>query len=139
MRKCFANATSSSWNAEAPEPTSSWRSRTSKVTLTLTRLNSTSAHPEPDYEAHLPIAARTKPSSTQERCLFSSSCEILEQTSGTFSLVTLGIYLVNGLKFSCSIYVISAPFSFSMIFCSPGLFTFPLPSNSDHRGQSCHS
>ncbi len=35
--------------------------------------------------AHLPITARTKPSSMQERCLLSSGREILAQTSATSS------------------------------------------------------
>ncbi len=43
--------------------------------------------------AHLPITARTKPSSTQERCLFGSCREILKQIAGTSSLVTLSVYL----------------------------------------------
>ncbi len=47
----------------------------------------------PSTRAQLPITARTKPSSTQEKCLLSSDCEILEQTSSTSSLVTLSISL----------------------------------------------
>ncbi len=85
IRKGFANSTSSRWNADASELTSSWPSKVSKEKLTLTRLNSSSAH--------LPITARIKPSSTHERCLLSSDCEILEQTSLTSSLVTHSIYL----------------------------------------------
>ncbi len=50
MRKGFANSTSSRWNADASELTSSWPSKCSKEKLTLTRLNSSSAHPEPVYE-----------------------------------------------------------------------------------------
>ncbi len=50
MRKGFANSTSSHWNTDASELTSSWPSTFSKVKLTLTRLNSSSAHPEPIYE-----------------------------------------------------------------------------------------
>ncbi len=49
--------------------------------------------PSRSTRAHLPITARTKPSSPQQRCLFSSGCEILVQTFGTSSLVTLSIYL----------------------------------------------
>ncbi len=43
--------------------------------------------------AYPQITARTKPSSTQERCIFCSCCEILEQIAGTSSLVTLSVYL----------------------------------------------
>ncbi len=50
MRKGFASSTSSRWNADASELTSSWPSKFSKVKLTLTRLTSSSTHPEPDYE-----------------------------------------------------------------------------------------
>ncbi len=45
--------------------------------------------------AHLPMTARAKPSSTQERCLFGSGREILEQIVGTSSLVTLSVYLLK--------------------------------------------
>ncbi len=50
MRKGFANAPSSRFNADASELTSSWSSKFLKMKLTLTRLTSFSAHPEPDYE-----------------------------------------------------------------------------------------
>ncbi len=50
MRKGFANSTSSRWNADASELTSSWLSKFLKVKLALTRLNSSSANPEPVYE-----------------------------------------------------------------------------------------
>ncbi len=50
MRKGFANSTSSRWYADASELTSSLSSKFSKVKLTLTRLNSSSANPEPGYE-----------------------------------------------------------------------------------------
>ncbi len=50
IRKGFSNSTSSNWNADASELTSSWPSKFSKVTLTLTRLTSSSDHPEPGYE-----------------------------------------------------------------------------------------
>ncbi len=43
--------------------------------------------------AHLQTTARTKPSSTKERCLFCPCGEILEQTSSTPSLGTLRFYL----------------------------------------------
>ncbi len=43
--------------------------------------------------AHLPITARTKPSSKQEWCLFGPGREILEQIAGASSLVTLSIDL----------------------------------------------
>ncbi len=43
------------------------------------------------HKFHLPITARTKPSSTQGPCLFASGREILEQTAGTSSIVTLSI------------------------------------------------
>ncbi len=50
IRKGFSKSTSFSWNADASELTSSWPSTFSKVKLTLTRLTSSSAHPEPVYE-----------------------------------------------------------------------------------------
>ncbi len=50
MRKCFANSTSSRWNADASELISSWPSKLSKEKLILTRLNYSSAHPELVYE-----------------------------------------------------------------------------------------
>ncbi len=50
MRKGFANSTSSRPNADASELISSWPSKFSKEKFILTRLNSSSAHPEPVYE-----------------------------------------------------------------------------------------
>ncbi len=50
IRKGLSNSTSSSWNADASELTSSWPSKCSKVKLTLTRLTSSSDHSEPGYE-----------------------------------------------------------------------------------------
>ncbi len=50
MREGFANSTSSRWNADASELISSCPSTFSKEKLILTRLNSSSAHPEPVYE-----------------------------------------------------------------------------------------
>ncbi len=50
MRKGFANSNPSRWNADAFELTSFWRSKFSKVKLTVTRRTSSSAHPEPGYE-----------------------------------------------------------------------------------------
>ncbi len=50
MRRGFANATSSRWNAFVSEVTSFWPSTFSKEKLTLTRLISSSAHHEPVYE-----------------------------------------------------------------------------------------
>ncbi len=59
MRKGFENSTSSQWNADVSELTSSWPSTFSKVMLTLTRLTSSSNHPRPgekdtplDYGKH---------------------------------------------------------------------------------------
>ncbi len=49
--------------------------------------------PRRSTRTHLPVTARTKPSSTQEPCLLRSDCEILEQTSLTSGLVTFSIYL----------------------------------------------
>ncbi len=49
-RKGSANSTYSRWNLNTSELTSSWPSKFSKVKLTLTRLTSSSAHPEPGYE-----------------------------------------------------------------------------------------
>ncbi len=50
MRKGFVNSTSYRWNADVSELTSSWPSKFSKKKLTLTRLNSSSTHPELGYE-----------------------------------------------------------------------------------------
>ncbi len=47
----FTNSTSSRWNADASELTSSWPSKFSKMKLTLTRLTSSSVHPEPGSES----------------------------------------------------------------------------------------
>ncbi len=49
--------------------------------------------PSRSMRAHLPITARTKPSSTKERCLFCPGGEILEQTSSTPRLGTHRFYL----------------------------------------------
>ncbi len=109
MMKGFTNSTSSRWNADASELISSWTSTFSKEKLILTRLNSSSAHPEPVYEAHVPITARTKQSSAQERCLLRLDCEILEKTYSTSSLVTLSIFLQKNLdrNLPCSTCVTS--------------------------------
>ncbi len=56
--------------------------------------------PSRSTRAHLPITARSKPSSTQERCLLRSDCEILKQTSSTSTIVTLSIYLRKAVGFS---------------------------------------
>ncbi len=45
-----SNSTSSRWIADVAELISSWPSKFSKENLILTRLNSSSAHPEPVYE-----------------------------------------------------------------------------------------
>ncbi len=103
--------------------------------------------------AHLPITARTKPSSTQEWCLLSSGCEIMEQTSGTSSLVTLSTYLQKTVwpsmvrNLPCSTYVTSVPihWHFSQ-YCYPRLFMFSLTLNprpayvviTGPRGHSYH-
>ncbi len=50
MRKGFPNSTSSRWNADASELVIFWPSKSSKEKSILTRLNSSSAHPEPVYE-----------------------------------------------------------------------------------------
>ncbi len=50
MMKGFANLNSSRYIADTSELALSRPSKFSKVKLTLTRLNSSSAHPEPDYE-----------------------------------------------------------------------------------------
>ncbi len=51
VRKVFTKSTYSRWNEDASELTSSWPSKCSKVKLTLTRLTSSSTHPEPGYES----------------------------------------------------------------------------------------
>ncbi len=50
MKKGFVNSTSSRKNADASELTSFWPSSFLKVKLTLTRLSSSSVHPELGYE-----------------------------------------------------------------------------------------
>ncbi len=50
MRKGFPSSTPSRWNADASELISSWSSKFSKEKLMLTRVNSSSVHPEPVYE-----------------------------------------------------------------------------------------
>ncbi len=87
-------------------------------------------------KTHLPITARTKLSSTQERCLLSSGCEVLEQTSSASSLVTLSIYLQKTVGPSmvrnrpCSTCVTFVPihWQFSQ-YCYPRLFIFTLTPN----------
>ncbi len=63
MRKGSANSTSSRWNADASDLTLSWLSKFSKVNLTLTRLTSSSAHPEQGYE-------RTNTDSFKDQAVF---------------------------------------------------------------------
>ncbi len=82
MRKGLANSTSSHWNTDASELISSCLSKFSKEKLILTRLNSSSSHPEPVYDG------TPTDSSTKERCLLGPDSEILEQTSSTSSLGT---------------------------------------------------
>ncbi len=98
---------SSRWKADASELISSWPSNLSKEKLILTRLTSS--------RAHLAIIARTKPSSTKERCLLCPDSEILEQTSSTPSLGILRFYLQKTVgpslvrNFPCSTCVTSVP------------------------------
>ncbi len=138
MRKGFANSTSFRWNADASELTSSWPSKSSEVKLTLTRVTSSSVHPKPGYEG-TPTdynTTRIKSSSTQERWHLSSGREILEQTFGTSSLVTLSIYLQKTVgpsmvrNLSCSTCVLSVPIHWQFsLYCYPQLFMFSLTPN----------
>ncbi len=138
MRKGFVNSTSSRWNADASELTSSWPSKFSKVKLTSDHLTSSSAHRSRAKRAHLQITTRTKPSAAQERCIFCSCCEILEQISGASKCVNLSVYLKNALgpwivwNPSCSTCVLTVRLHrvFSL-YCNPRLFIFPLPPNTD--------
>ncbi len=83
--------------------------------------------------AHLPITARTRSCSTQERFLLCSCREILEHIAGTSSLVILSAYLQKTAgpsmvqNLSCSTYVNSVPLNahFSP-YCNPRPFMFPL-------------
>ncbi len=93
--------------------------------------------PSRSTRAHLPITARTKPSSTKERCLFCPCGEILEQTSSTpilgnlrFHLTkTVGPPLVRNLP--CSTCVTSVPIhlQFSQ-YCYHRLLMFSLNTRS---------
>ncbi len=115
MRNVFANSASSRWVADAFELTSSWPSKLLKI-----RLHA--------FMLHLPITARIKPSLTQERCLLCPDSEVLEQTSGTSSLVTLTC-TVNGRKSSlqhlCNFYPHSVT-SFSKLI-SQTIYVFSYP------------
>ncbi len=91
--------------------------------------------PSQSTRAHLPITARTKPSSAQERCLLSTGCEILEQTAGTSSLATLGIYLQKTVgpsmvrNLPCSTCMNSVPIIDNFLYIiTPDYLCFPLPS-----------
>ncbi len=129
MRKGFANSTSSRWNADASELISSWPSKFSKERLTLTHLNS---------RAHLPITARTKPSSTKERCLLCPDSEILGQTSSSSNLRKLSFFLQKTFgpslvrNLPCSTCVASVPIQFSQ-YCYLRLFMFSLNTQSPTR------
>ncbi len=76
-----------------------------KVKLILTHLTSFPVHPSRATRTHLPIAARSKASSTQRRCLFCSCHEILAQIASTSNVVNPSVYVqknswtVNGPKF----------------------------------------
>ncbi len=104
------------------------------VKVTLIRLISSCAHPIRPQRAYLPITARTKPSSTQARCLFCSCREILEQIGGTSTIVTLSIYLQKQLDRQWSEMFPAAPvqilFPFIEIFLdtvTPYYLCFPYP------------
>ncbi len=100
--------------------------------------------------AHPPITARTKPSLTPERCLFRYGHEILEQTVGTSSLVTLSIYLQKQLDRQWSKIFPAAPSCpHSLIFFSillpQTIYIFPYPQSrlvyaiiTASRGHSYH-
>ncbi len=125
--KGFTNPTSSRWNADVFELTSSWPSTFSKVKLSLTCLNFSSAHPEPGFEGTPTDYCKDHLS----RCLLSSDCEILEQTSGTSSLVTISIYLSVSMVRNpfCSTCVISVAIFLYTV--TPGYLCFSLPPNPD--------
>ncbi len=134
MRKGFANSPSSRWNADAFELISSSPSKLPNVKVTLIRLISSCAHPIRTKRAHLPITARTKPSSTQVRCLFRPCREILEQIGGTSTIVNLSIYLQKQLDRQWSEMFPAAPvqilFSFIDIVLgtvTPDYLCFPYP------------
>ncbi len=79
-------------------------------------------------------------SSTQERCLLRSDCEILERTSLISSLVTLSIYLQKTVgpslvrNLPCSTCVTSVPIHWQFLqYCYPRLFMFSLNPQSPSR------
>ncbi len=134
MRNGFAYPTSSRWNADASELTSSWPSKYSKVKFTLTCLSSSTVHPNWCERVHLQNTGMTNPLPTQERCLLSSVHEMLEQSSSTPSLVTLSIYLQKTVgpsmvqNLSCNTCVISVPCIGNFLYTvTPEYLCFPLP------------
>ncbi len=80
----------------------------------------------------------SKPFSTQERCLLSWCCEILEPTSGTSNLVTHGIYLQKTVGPSMvrnlprSTFVTSVLLFIDKFFntVAPDYYVFPYPQSS---------
>ncbi len=87
-----------------------------------------------DTRAHIPITARTKPSSTQERCHLSSGCEILEQTSDTSSNTSSKhSWAVNGPKSSLRHLCNFCPHSLTIfsILLPQNIYVFPLPPVPD--------
>ncbi len=104
--------------------------------------------PNRSARAHLPITARTKLSSAQERCLLST--EILEQTAGTSSLANLGIYLQKTVgpslvrNFPCSTCINYVPIIDNFLYIiTPDCLCFPLPpvpnvTITGPRGHSYH-
>ncbi len=90
MRKCFANPTSSHWNADASELTSSRPSGFPKSQLTLNRLIFFLCPPRAGHTyMYTNNCRRAKPSSAKGRCVFSALREISEQIADDSSHVIL--------------------------------------------------
>ncbi len=125
MRKDFATSTSSHWNADAPELTSSLPSRFSKIKLTSARLTSSSAHPEPGYEGTPTDYCKDAGAvyfllkywnKLPARLVLAPSVSIFKKTIGSSMVRNL----------SCSTCVISVPLhGYFSLSCNPRLFMFP--------------
>ncbi len=134
MRIGFINSTSTRWNADASEMTSSSPSKFLIVKFTLTHLISSSAHLEPGYEG-------TQTDYCKEQTVFDACAVPLFLVSLNTGKNCRHLYsfhpqclssnvpwTVNDSRFSCTTIVNSVPLHRD---CKPGLLMFPLSPNTD--------
>ncbi len=153
MRKGFTKSTSSRWNADTSELTSSWPSNSSQVKFILARQASSSAHPEPGYEGTLADCCKDQAIFDARVVPFRFRSWNTGTDAGTSSLVTISIYLQKPVgpsmvqNFSCSTCVISFPIHWHFsLWCCPRLYLFSLTPNprpayvviTGPRGHSYH-